>query len=403
MRFMRQKQLLERQIAVLTDLSRISQREMLDGIFSYVRKYANWNVLPIQTSERFDPQALSHLSKDGLDGIITAESDNCDIERALMEKEIPIVVIGTRNGQVKCPPDARIGFIRIDDAEIGRFGAQRLSTLGRFASCAFVRIRKDAHWALLREKSFFEEFARHGNLIRRTFPDGDTPLEDWLVALPKPAALMAENDDTAKQVLDAAHLRKIPVPNSLAVIGADNDEFICNNSTPPLTSIHHDCHAIGYSAAELLAKLLVKRQSEPPSRIICSGLRLVDRESARPVVPAARVIRDALRFVAANATRGISPDDVAAHLKVSRRLLDLRFHEFSSCTVSEAIRNRQLEKVKELLRTTDHPVLQITSDCGFRDENYPKRLFRQRFGLSMRAWRKAQGADAAPDDQNAAL
>ena len=65
-------------------------------------------------------------------------------------------------------------------------------------------------------------------------------LANWLDSLPKPAAVMAVHDLRATHVLEAASLRKIKVPEQLAVIGVDNDELLCDFTTPQLTSISPD-------------------------------------------------------------------------------------------------------------------------------------------------------------------
>ena len=220
-------------------------------------------------------------------------------------------------------------------------------------------------------------FGRHSDIPAFSFPDNNIQLDEWLSRLPKPAAIMTENDDAAKTVLDEARRLKIDIPRTLAVIGVDNNELICDNTTPPLTSIRPNCEKIGYTAAQQLDTLLSTPPPRKPLRVLCSGQILIERESARPIVPAARIIRDALRFINKKATTGITPDDVAAHLGVSRRLLYLRFSEFSNLSIGETIRKCQLKRMQELLQTTSLPIGKITFKCGFADETYPKKLFQK--------------------------
>ena len=42
---------------------------------------------------------------------------------------------------------------------------------------------------------------------------------------------------------------------------------------------------------------------------------------------------------------------------------------------------------KYALKTTDRKIVVIGRSCGFRNPDYLKRLFRKRFGMSMREWR----------------
>jgi AraC-like DNA-binding protein len=77
------------------------------------------------------------------------------------------------------------------------------------------------------------------------------------------------------------------------------------------------------------------------------------------------------------------------HLGVSRRLLDLRFRQVCGKSVLEDILDVRLAEVKRMLNDTDRTIIQIGRDCGFNDPDNLKRLFRKRFGTSMREWRAA--------------
>jgi len=58
----------------------------------------------------------------------------------------------------------------------------------------------------------------------------------WLRKQPCPLGLFACNDVRAQQVLNACASSNIAVPEEIAVIGVDNDEVLCELSTPPLTT-----------------------------------------------------------------------------------------------------------------------------------------------------------------------
>ena len=56
-------------------------------------------------------------------------------------------------------------------------------------------------------------------------------------------------------------------------------------------------------------------------------------------------------------------------------------------SILSAIIKIRLDEVKRRLRDTDTPIAKITAACGFHGENYAKKLFKSRFGISMTAWR----------------
>ena len=99
------------------------------------------------------------------------------------------------------------------------------------------------------------------------------------------------------------------------------------------------------------------------------------------------MVLKAEEFIRGHAGENIQVDDVARHLGVSRRLLDLRFREVTGRTVLDAIHAEQLENVRHLLRTTSLSITEISRLYSFRSENHLKRLFKQTFGLTMSAMR----------------
>ena len=77
-------------------------------------------------------------------------------------------------------------------------------------------------------------------------------------------------------------------------------------------------------------------------------------------------------------------------MKVSRRLLYLRFSEQLGETILESIRKRQLEEVEKLLQTTKLPTEKIANLCGFANANVLRNLFKRTFSISMQDYRKAK-------------
>ena len=114
---------------------------------------------------------------------------------------------------------------------------------------------------------------------------------------------------------------------------------------------------------------------------------IVERQSAKPVTPATRLVEQATAFIRRNALKGIGAMDVVNHLGVSRRLADVRFRQFTGQSILAAILKVRLDEVKRRLRDTNTPIAKIAAACGFRGENYAKKLFKSRFGVSMSVWR----------------
>lgn len=383
-------------LAVL-NLSYASGRDILYGLSQYARKRGRWHLHLANSGEEATLREIRQAVADGVDGIIANVPGEGPLADFLQDTTVPLVIIGAapqRGG-------GRFAFVRNDDIAIGRAGAAYLTSLGRFASYAFIaRSAGEYNYApVLREQGFRAHFAAHGpapatyftapGVERGSYAD-IAALAAFLAALPKPAAVMAETDLRATHVLEAAARAALRLPKDLALIGVDNDELLCETSEPALTSLAPDHVRLGELAAATLAKLMA-RDRPPPSPVLSTAKTIVERQSARPVAPATRLVEQASAFIRRNAVKGIGAADVVAHLGVSRRLADARFRELTGESILGAILRTRLDAVKRKLRTTDTPIAKITAACGFHGENYAKKLFRSRFGLSMRAWRAACG------------
>ena len=173
-------------------------------------------------------------------------------------------------------------------------------------------------------------------------------------------------------------------------MGVDNDEMLCDFTSPQLTSIYPDHVKEGELAAATLQTMLKKGDSHHTRTFRSNAKSIVERESTRHISPVTHLAEEAMAFIRRNALKGISSADVAKHLRVSRRLCDLRFKECHGETVLEAILRLRFSELKRRLVSSNTPIGKITAACGFSCESHAKRMFRKRFGMSMREWRASQ-------------
>ena len=79
-------------------------------------------------------------------------------------------------------------------------------------------------------------------------------ISKWLKTLPRPLCVFACNDDRGVYILEVCKIAGLKVPEEIAVLGVDNDELVCNLSSPPLSSIKVGFDKAGFEAAEVLDK-----------------------------------------------------------------------------------------------------------------------------------------------------
>lgn len=82
-------------------------------------------------------------------------------------------------------------------------------------------------------------------------------------------------------------------------------------------------------------------------------------------------------------------------MHVSERKAEYLFSA-AGITPRDAIVSARLDAVRHELRATRKPIERIAGDCGFSSAIYLANLFRERFGTTMRAYRKAELAPSRP-------
>ena len=378
-------------------------REQMSGVFDYVKEHPHWTVQTIHMRTAITNGMLYDALK-GADGLILDIA--YDVERlakTIIAENPDLKIVVTNDYLVPLfamHPHCR--SLLIDSVAVGKDAARYFNSLGRFSSYGFVHGAIRFPWSIDREEGFRSAMPRNTPLF--VFPEGepekakagpDAPaipldkLAKWLVALPKPTAVFCANDLFATKVLIVCERLGLKVPNQVTVIGCDNDPLVFSNTNPPLTSLQLPFSELGYRAAATLDRLL---RGRCPSRstIRVAGTHLFERGSSVHIPPATALVEKARAYIAKHACDGIRPNDVIAHVGVSRSLLNLRFRQVCGKSINEDIIDVRLAEVRRLLKKSDQTILQVGRDCGFNDPDNLKRLFKRRYGVSMREWRRSR-------------
>ena len=379
-----------RKVMVAFRMAGEAGRGKLSGLYRYISEHEPWNLRIIESADELTPEIVSDALKDGYDGFIISLPNADDDISALAKTNVPTVVMDIHNHPL-CERTKNIAFIRNDSKAIAEAAFDHFFEQGRFLSYAYVPAKENERWSLVRGTAFAHAAERHGAVCNPY--SGDIDLPSFLKALTPPAAVFAATDIRANEVLQAAKIARLPVPRRIAVIGVDDNRLICENAQPQLSSIRPDFEEEGYRAAQELERMMNRaaRRLPPLSEpiVIRVGIRgITVRESTAMETSAGRLVVRALKYIDDNATKGISVDDVVRHMKVSRRLIYLRFAEQHGTSIRAAIEKRRLNEVKHLLQTTKLPTEAIAARCGYANPNVLRNLFKRTFSVSMREYRR---------------
>lgn len=365
-----------------------SGRDFLAGFAKLARHRHDWRLHLRISKKTLEPNILRTIRFGGYKAIVTDEDSYNSIPAGVIPSNTSVIVFGTYD------PNApkNVVFVQNDNAAIGKFGGQYLSSLGRFRSFGFVPTEIEHGWSSIRANAFAATIRSQKlnvSIFNRT---GSTQsLKAWLTTLAKPAAVMAACDTTALEVIEACKRAFISVPDHVSVLGVDNDELLCEFDSPTISSILPRHDTVGEMAARVLVKRLGKNRGINARCQICDAQTIIERESTTPPTPAAHLIESAIAFIRKNSTKAITTDDVVRHLGVSRSLATLRFKEHQGETIREAILKSRLDEVKKRLASTQLPVTKIARICGFTNIPHLQVVFKKMFGLPMGQWRKSTG------------
>ncbi len=374
-----------RRVALLIEWSRAYGRGVLRGIASYVRSRGPWEIF--HTERRLcdgGPSWLEHWRGDG----IIARMENPELVEQVRRLGLPTVNL------FECTSALWMATIVTEEAVVGRLAADHLLERGlrHFAYCGISGIRssdaREVAFCRRLAKAGFETavFEDHADERSRFISGGEEhslaceeAVIAWVKSLPKPVGLMGANDVLAHQIVVGCREHDIGVPDEVAVIGVDNDEMICELSQPPLSSVALNAERVGVEAASLLDRMM---DGEPAGQepIAVRPKGVVARSSTDVIAVADADVVAAVRFIREHACTGIHVADVVKHTRRSRSTLERRFARVLGRSPKAEINRVRLERVKQLLATTDYPLATIAEVSGFAYMEAMCWLFKRTFG-----------------------
>ena len=374
-------------VALLVESSRAYGRGILSGVAKFVREHDPWSIF-FQDLNLCDdtPEWLKNWQGEG----IISRLENRDVVDVIQRLKVPAVYLRHVSPHTKMPR------ILTDNTAISRFGFEHLRERGfrHFAFCGF----NGADYSDERLEGF-RELVKQAGFRCHVYTDGrelvkaDTAqyeglglkdggrVAEWIKHLPKPIGVMACNDMRGQQVLDACRAIGVASPEEVAVIGADNDEVICNLSDPSLSSVVPDTERIGYEAAVLLAQMMAGEKN-PPLTTFVGPSGIITRRSTEVLAMEDRQIAAAARFIREHACEGIDVSDVLSAVPLSRSTMDRRFMKILGRSPKDEILRVRLDRVKQLLAETDFPLTLIAEKVGLDHVEHLSRIFKSRVGTT---------------------
>jgi LacI family transcriptional regulator len=393
-------------------------RGILQGIARYARIHGPWVFylagkeagLPLPDEEAISGESrqtmhagrrvrrgpLPDLRRWGTTGFIGRLQNRAITEMALAAA-VPVIAMDLSDEQLSGDlSPATISEIQPDSYLAGRMAAEHLLERGfrNFGYCGYAgrtwsQRRQQGFGGRLGEAGFpchiYQSARQRKSILPWQQECGEVVA--WLRGLPKPLGVMTCNDVRGRQVLEACTLSELRVPYEVAVVGADDDQLLCDLSSPSLSSIAFNARQAGYRAAELLDGLMSRRLRRP-QRIDVEPLWVVPRQSTDAVAVDDPEVATALRYIRENARRPIGVRDVVKQISISRRALEIRFQGCLGRSIREEIERVRLSWTKQMLLETDFTASKIADHTGFRCPSYLSKVFHRMTGVTLAQYRR---------------
>ena len=308
------------------------------------------------------------------DGIITMSADRDDIIEKVRSEKCPIIEMFNGSRLSEYPR------VWIDNIAIGRMAGAYLIFQG-FQDMGYF------HYDPELSNTTNEKERSEG--VRQVAEQAGKPFHQvefkdciqQIQKLPKPVALMVQNDLVGDGLMHRLIEAGIQVPQDVAIIGVDSDRIYNELSPVPQTVVASQLEYQGYAAAELLDQLM--RGGAPPSDpIMIPPERVIERASTSLLVSENKELNKALSYLSEHLADKLEVTDLCEYVGLSRHQLNALFKEFTGESASRHLLSIRINSARQKLAETDDKIHALAIGLGFGSAAYFSTVFLHETGLS---------------------
>ena len=362
-------------VLIILPSDKFLHRQILEGVLAYGHEHGPWQ-FHFETGDSFRMPWRST-------GIIALVRRKEQAEQVL-GTGTPAVLL---NPPTALRPPARVTFVNRNQEDVGKTAAEHFLERG-YRNFAFIGAPTPAEWCERRLHGMRARLGREG-MDCSVFPgaprkvaedfDRESPfIAKWLKSLPPKTALYVAWDRRALQVIGICRDLGISVPGTIAVLGTDNDEVLCESSSPSLSSIALDGRNAGLLCAQLLDGHMRRRKVEP--LVDLAFPRVVTRQSSDETLIPDSFLAKALSIIRRDLSERHTISEIADELGISKRTLEMKANLVLGSTLKCEITRIRLNEAVRLISNTDLSIQEIAEKCGFCCAGHLNARFKAVFG-----------------------
>ena len=375
-----------------------NDRGLSAGITQYVRSTGRLQLIAWPDTSI---ESLAFLKKQGCRGAIISIATSAQANQ-LLKIGMPIIAYSTVQDMGSVP------FISTDSKEVAQLAFEYLSNK-QFTNYAFFGLT-EARWTGERLKYFSDLVTRSGHKLHvfqgkpihvannlpsfaklwidTTLRQGQQDLIKWLEQLPKPVAILASCDILGCHLSYLVKEIGLSIPDDIAILGIDNNEALCNVCSPRLSSIALNLNKAGYDACELLDRIISGKEQLRGQKIKIQPMHVKERASTDIYAIDDPDVIKALKYIRSCSHEPMQVEDIARHVCISKRSLQMKFHQILNISIHDEIIHAHFLIARYLLLETDLSVEDIALQSGFHYSSNMRRAFQNITGMLPHKYRQ---------------
>ena len=361
-------------------------RGIIEGVWQYAQQHGPW-LLEMQPDE---PDENTNLPRGWTGDGMIASVQTSRLAEKLRTLGVPVVnVSGSRREGIDFPrvtSDAK-AVVRIAVRHLQEKGLRQFAFCGEperpfldFWTVAFREVMADAGM----EAVVYQPSARLG--AKATAEARHKDRRRWIASLPKPVGLIGWATGICRHIAMACTELGVMVPEQVAILSLETEDLLGRVVHPPISGVDIPVRRIGYEAAAQLDRMLHGKAPEPFETRL-HPLGVTSRQSTDLVACDDPHVQQVLRFIRDHAHEGIDVRTVLKAVPMARRSLERRFQELIGRSPAEEIRRVKIDKVRQLLDTTNMAIPDIAEACGFKYAEHMIPLFKKHNGSTPSRYR----------------
>lgn len=375
---------------------------IMAGITEYIRDKGDWQLI---IWADVSLESLEFLKERGCQGAF-ANIQTSTKAQQLLDLKMPLIAFNTLQNMLTLP------YISADSDQVAKVAFDYFMSK-KFQHFGFFGLT-EARWSIERMEHFTRYVEKAGGKLH-LYEGGQLPIKNesmplakvwidmilhkgqqelvsWLRNLPKPIAILVSNDILACHLSNVAGEAGLSIPDEIAILGINDDQALCNLCDPPLSSIAFNLKKAGYDAARLLDEIISGKETMRGQWIRIQTASVKERGSTEIYAIEDDDIIKALKFIRQNCNKPLQVEDIADHICISKRTLQMKFQKALGASIHEEIIKAHVEVAKTLLIETNLSIENIAARSGFHYSSNMRRAFLDTTGMLPHKYRQTHRA-----------